>query len=86
MQRNGGKQENRDLFKKIGDNKGTFHVRIGTIKDRNGKDLAEAEKIKKWQGYTEQLYKKCLNDPDNHNSVVTHLKPDILEGEVKWAL
>ena len=86
MQRNGGKQENRDLFKKIGDNKGTFHVRMGTIKDRNGKDLAEAEKIKKWQEYTEQLYQKCLNDPDNHNSVVTHLKPDILEGEVKWAL
>ena len=59
---------------------------MGTIKDWNGKDLAEAEKIKEWQGYTEQLYKKCLNDPDNHNSVVTHLKPDILEGEVKWAL
>ena len=59
---------------------------MGRIKDRNGKDLAEAEKIKKWQEYTEQLYKKCFNDPDNHNGVLTHLKPDILEGEVKWAL
>ena len=76
----------RDVFKKIRDTKGIFHAKMGTIKDRNGKDLAEAEKIKKWQEYTEQLYKKCFNDPDNHNGVLTHLKPDILEGEVKWAL
>ena len=72
----------RNPFKKIG----TFHVRIGTIKDRSGKDLIEAEEIKKrWQGYTE-LYRKDLNDPDNHNGVITHLKPDILECEAKWAL
>ena len=86
MQRNRGKQQNRDLFKKTGGIKGTFHVRVGTIKDRHGKDLAEAEKIKKWQEQTEQLQKQCLNDPDNHDGVVTHLKPDNLEGEVKWAL
>ena len=81
MQRNRGNNRmgrTRDLFKKIGDNKGTFHVRVGRIKDRNGKDLAEAEKIKKWQEYTEQLYKKCFNDPDNHNGVLTHLDPDFL--------
>ena len=76
----------RVLFKKIGDIKGTFHARIGTIKDRNGKDLTEAEEIKKWQEYTEELYKKALNDPDNHNGVVTHGEPDLLEYEVKWAL
>ena len=77
----------RDLFKKIGDIKGTFHAKMSTMKDRNSKDLTEAEKIKKrWQEYTEELYKKGLNDPDNHNSVVTHLEPDILEYEVKWAL
>ena len=77
----------RDLFKKIGDTKGTFHTRMGTIKDRNSKDLIEADEIKKrWQGYTEELYKKGLNDPDNHSGVVTHLEPDILECEVKWAL
>ena len=77
----------RDLFKKIGDTKETFHTRMGTIKDRNGKDLTEADEIKKrWQGYTEELYKKGLNDPDNHSGVVTHLEPDILECEVKWAL
>ena len=75
----------RDLFKKIGDNKGTFHARMGTIKDRNDKDLTEQIK-KRWQEYTEELYKKGLNDPDNHCSVVTHLEPDILEGELKWAL
>ena len=70
-----------------GDIKGTFHTRMGTIKDRNGKDLAEAEEIKKrWQEYTEELYKKGLNDPDSHNGVITHLEPDILECEVKWAL
>ena len=74
----------KDLFKKIGDTKGTFHVKMGTIKDRNGKDLTEAEKIKKrWQEYTEELYKRVLNDPDNHNYVGTHLEPYILECEVK---
>ena len=77
----------RDLFKKIGDTKETVHTRMGTIKDRNGKDLTEADEIKKrWQGYTEELYKKGLHDPDNHSGVVTHLEPDILEFEVKWAL
>ena len=79
-------QQMRDLFKKIGDSKGTFHARMGTIKDRNGKDLTEAEEIKKrWQEYTE-VYKKGLNDPENHDGVVAHLEPDILECEVKWAL
>ena len=74
----------RNLFKKIEDIKGTFHTRMGTIKDRNGKDQTEAEEIKKrWQAYTEELYKRVLNDPDNHNGVVTHLKPYILECEVK---
>ena len=73
-------------LKKIGDTKGIFHPKMGSIKDRNGKDLTEAEKIKKrWQEYTE-LYKKGLNDPDNHNGVITHLEPYILECEVKWAL
>ena len=76
----------RGLFKKFGDNKGTFQARMGTIKNRNGKDLIETEEIKKWQEYTEELYKKGLNDPDNHNDVVTHLEPDILECEVKCAL
>ena len=77
----------RDLFKKIRDTKGTFHAKMGTIKVRNGMDLTEAEDIKKrWQEYTEELYKKALNDLDNHNGVVTHLEPDILECEVKWAL
>ena len=66
----------RDLFKKTGDIKGTFHARIGKIKDRNGKDLTEAEDIKRWQEYTEELYKRDLNDPDNHNGVITHLEPD----------
>ena len=76
----------RDLFKKIRDTKGTFHAKMGTIKDRNGMDVTEAEDIKKrWQEYTE-LYKKDLHYPDNHNGVITHLKPDILECEVKWAL
>ena len=76
----------RDLSKKIRDNKGTFHAKMGTRKDRNGMDLTEAEDIKKrWQEYTEELYKKGLNDPDNHDGVVTHLEPDILECEVKWA-
>ena len=76
----------RDLFKKIRDTKGTFHVKMGSIKDKNGMDLTEAEAIKKrWQEYTE-LYKKHLHDPDNHDGVITHLETDILECEVKWAL
>ena len=77
----------RHLFKKIRDTKGTFHAKMGTIKDRNSMDLAQAEDIKKrWQECTEQLYRKDLNDPDNHNGVITHLEPDILECKVKWAL
>ena len=77
----------RDIFKKIRDTKGTFHAKMGTIKDRNGMDLTEAEDTKKmWQEYTEQLYKKELHDPDNHDGVITHLEPDILECKVKWAL
>ena len=76
----------RNLFKKIRDTKGTFHAKMNTIKDRNGMDLIEAEDIKKWQEYTEELYKKDLHDPDNHDRVITHLEPDILECEVKWAL
>ena len=78
--------KNKDLFKKIKDTKGTFHAKMGSIKDRNGRDLKEAEDIKKrWQEYTE-LYQKDLHDPDNHDGVNTHLEPDILECEVKWAL
>ena len=77
----------RDLFKKIRDTKRTFHAKMGTIKDRNGMDLTEAEDIKKrWQEYTEKLYIKDLHNPDNHDGVITHLEPDILEWEVKWAL
>ena len=76
-----GKTKN--LFKKIRDTKGTFHAKTGSIKDRNGRDLTEAEDIKRWQEYTEELYKKDLHDPDNHDSVITHLEPDILECEVK---
>ena len=77
----------RDLFKKITDTKGTFHAKMGSIKDRNGKDLTEAEDIKRrWKEYTEELYKKDLHDPDNHNGVITHLEPDILECEVKCTL
>ena len=77
----------RDLFRKIRDTKGTFHAKMGSIKDRNVMDLTEAEDIKKrWQEYTEELYKKYLHDPDNHDGVITHLEPDILECEVKWAL
>ena len=76
----------KDLFKKIRDTKGTFHAKMDSIKDRNGKDLTEAEDIKKrWQKYTEELDKKDLHDPDNHDGVITHLEPDILESEVKWA-
>ena len=77
----------KDLFKKIRDTKGTFHAKMGTIKDRNGMDLTEAEDTKKsWQEYTEELYKKDLHDPDNHDGMIAHLEPDILECEVKWAL
>ena len=76
-----------DLFKKIRDTKGTFYAKMGTVKNRNSMDLTEAEDIKKrWQEYTEELYKKELNDQDNHDGVITHLEPDILECEVKWAL
>ena len=73
----------RDLFKKIRDTKGTFHVNMGSTKDRNGMDLTEAEDIKRWQEYTEEPYKKDLNDPYNHDGVITHLEPDVLECEVK---
>ena len=77
----------RDLFKKIRDSKGNFHAKMGSIKDRNGMDLTEAEDIKKkWQEYTEELYKKDLQDRDNHDGVITHLQPDIRACEVKWAL
>ena len=77
----------RDLFKKIRDTKGTFHAKMGSIKDRNGMDLTEAKDIKKrWQEYTKELYKKDPHDPDNHDDVITNLEPDILECEVKWAL
>ena len=77
----------RDIFKKIRDTKGTFHANMGLIKDRNRMDLTEAEDIKKrWQEYTEELYKKGLHDPDNHDDVITHLEPDILKCELKWAL
>ena len=77
----------RELFKKIRDTKGIFYAKMGSIKDRNGRDLTEAKDIKKrWQEYTEELYKKDLHDPDNHDSVITHLESDVLECEVKWAL
>ena len=77
----------RDLFKKMRDSKGTFHAKMGSIQGRNGMDVTEAEDIKKrWQEYTEELYKKDLHDPDNHDGVIIHLEPDILEREVKWAL
>ena len=77
----------RDLFQKIRNTKGTFHAKMRSIKGRNGMDLTEAENIKKrWQEYTEKLYKKDLKDPDNHDGMITHLEPDILESEVKWAL
>ena len=80
-------RKTRDLFKKIRDTKGTFHTKMGKIKDINGMDLTEAEDIKKmWQEYTEELHQKDLHDPDNHNGVITHLEPDILDCEVKWAL
>ena len=79
-------RKTRDLFKKIRDTKGTLHVKIGSIKDRNGVDLIETEDIKRWQEHTEELYKKDIHDPDNHYGVIIHLEPDILECEVKWAL
>ena len=87
IEENNTKGKIKDLFKKMRDTKGIFHANMGTKKDRNGMDLTEAEDIKKrWQEYTEELYKKDLHDPDNHNDVITHLEPDILECEVKWAL
>ena len=75
-----------DLFKKMRDTKGTFHAKIGPIKERNGAELTKSEDIKKWQEYTEELYKKDLHDPGNHDDVITNLEPDLLECEVKWAL
>ena len=89
IEENNGMGKTRDLFKKIRDTKGTFHAKMGSIKDRNGMDLKEAEEIKKrWKEYTEELYKKDLHNTDNYNGVITHihLEPDILECEVKWAL
>ena len=89
IEENNRKGKTRDLFKKIRDTKGTFHAKMGSIKDRNGMDLTEAENIKKrWQEYTEELCKNDLHNPDNHNGVITrtHLEPDILEGAVKWPL
>ena len=80
-------KKTRDLFKKIRDTKGTFHAKMGRIKDRNGKDVTEAEEIKKrWQEYMEELYKKDLHNPDNHYGVITNLEPDIPEHKDKWAL
>ena len=86
IEENNRKGNTRDLFKKIRDTKGTIYAKMGTIKDKNGMDLTEAEDIKRWQEYTEELYTKDLHDPDNHNGVITHLEPDTLECEVKWAL
>ena len=86
IEENNGMGKPRDVFKKIRDDKGTFHAKMGTLKDRNGMDLTEAEDIKKWQEYTEELYKNDLYDPDNHDGVITHLEPNILECEVKWSL
>ena len=87
MEENNRMGKTRDLFRKIRDTKGIFHAMMSSIKDRNGMDLIEAEDIKKkWQAYTEELYKKDLHDPDNHDGVITHLEPDILKCEVKWAL
>ena len=86
IEENNRMEKTRDLFKKITDTKGTFHAKMGSVKDRNGMDLTEAEDIKKrWQEYTE-LYKKDLRDLDNHDGMITHPEPDNLEGEVKWAL
>ena len=87
IEENNRKGKTRHFFKKIRDTKGIFHAKMGSIKDRNGMDLKDAEGIKKrWQEYTEELYKKDLHDPDNHDGVISHLEPDILECEVKWAL
>ena len=87
IEKNNRMAKTRDLFKKIRDTNGTFHAKMGSIKDRNGMDLTEAEYIKKrWQEYTEELYKKDLHEQDNYDRVITHLEPDILECEVKWAL
>ena len=86
IEENNRMEKTRDLFKKIRDSKGTFHAKMGSMKDRNSIDLTEAKDIKRWQEYTEELYNKDLHDPDNHDSVITHLEPDILEREVKWAL
>ena len=87
IEENNRKGKTRDLFKKVRGTKGTFNAKMGMIKDRNCMDLTEAEEIKKrWEEYTEELYKKGLNDPDNHDGVVTHFKSDILECEVKWVL
>ena len=79
-------RKTKDLFKKIRDTKGTFHAKMGTKKDRNGMDLTKEEDIKRWQEYTENLYKENLHDPDNHDGVITHLEQDILECRVQWAL
>ena len=87
MEENNRMGKIRDLFKKIRNTKGPFHAKMGTIKYRNGRDLTEAEDIKKmWQDYTEELYKKDIHDSDNHDGVITHLEPDILECVIKWAL
>ena len=87
IEENNRMEKTRVLFKKIRDTKGTFHAKMSTINERNSMDLKEAEDIKKrWQEYMEELYKKDLHDPDNHDGVITHLKPDILDCEVKWAL
>ena len=87
IEKNNRMEKTQDLFKEIRNTKVTFHTKMGTIKDRNSMDLKEAEDIKKrWQEYTEELYKKDLNDPDSHDDVITHLEPDILECEVRWAL
>ena len=87
IEENNRMEKIKDLYRKIRDTKGTFHAKMGTIKDRNGMDLTEVEDIKKrWQEYTEELYKKDLHDPDNHDGVITHLEPDILECKVKWAV
>ena len=87
IEKNNRMRKTRDLFKKIRDTKGTFHAKMGSKKDRNGMDLTEAEDIKKrWQEYTEELYKKDLHDQDNHDGVIIHLEPDILECEDEWTL
>ena len=86
IEENNRMEKTRDIFKKIINTKGTFHAKMGTIKDRNDMDLTEAKDIKKrWKEYTEEQHKKDLHDPDNHNDVITHLEPDIMECEVKWA-